>query len=333
MSSIQTLISEIIDEKNPVFALKPQMNELAQRLKKIVDIDKLLCDRIDEGETATNAGLAVSPTMAIMCADDYVRTVQFIRALHSAILDVNQLKPETPAQVLYAGTGPLAILAIPLMFILTEHQAKFILLDLHQVSIDSVEKIVNALKLNKSINAIEKIDAFNYQVDNNNPPDIIILEIMQACLAKEPQVAVSHHLIKQAPKAILIPQEIKIELIMVDSNNEFEFIGENKNKNKTRVRLGNALSINKEQLLGQTNKGKLALPAIAIQIPKTIPQHLDAKLFTTITTYKHHVLKEYDSGLTCPRAISCDQDFSLGDTLEFNYQITNQPELKVHVIN
>ncbi len=62
---------------------------------------------------------------------------------------VNQLKPETPAQVLNAGTGSLAILAIPLMFILTEHQAKFTLLDLHQVSIDSVEQIVNALKLNK----------------------------------------------------------------------------------------------------------------------------------------------------------------------------------------
>ena len=331
MSSIQTLISEIIDEENPVFTLKPQMNELAQRLKKIVNIDNLICAKIDEGETATNTGLAVSPTMAIMCADDYVRTAQFIRALHSAILDVNKLKPQAPAQVLYAGTGPLAILAIPLMLILTEHQAKFTLLDLHQVSIDSVEQIVNALKLNKLIKAIEKIDAFNYQIDNNNPPDIIILEIMQACLAKEPQVAVSHHLIKQAPKAILIPQEVKIELIMVDSKNEFEFIGED--KTKTRVRLGSALTINKKQLLRQANKGKLTLPAIAIQIPKTIPQHLDAKLFTTITTYKHHVLKEYDSGLTCPRAISCDQDFSLGDTLEFNYQITNQPELKVHVIN
>jgi hypothetical protein len=56
MSSIRTLISEIIDEENPVFTLKPQMNELAQRLKKIVNIDNLICAKIDEGETATNTG-------------------------------------------------------------------------------------------------------------------------------------------------------------------------------------------------------------------------------------------------------------------------------------
>ena len=72
---------------------------------------------------------------------------------------------------------------------------------------------------------------------------------------------------------------------------------------------------------------------IAIQIPKTIPQHLDAKLFTTITTYKHHVVKDYDSGLTCTRGLNCKQQFSSGDTLEFNYQITSQPELRVHVVN
>ena len=68
---------------------------------------------ISGGETLTSNGLALSPTMAAMCANDFVRTIQFIRGTHAAIADIRERFPDRPARVLYAGCGPYATLAVP----------------------------------------------------------------------------------------------------------------------------------------------------------------------------------------------------------------------------
>ena len=55
-------------------------------------------------------------------------------------------------------------------------------------------------------------------------------------------------------------------------------------------------------------------------------------LFTNIKVYEGHVLKDYDSGLTCPRVLSIDAAIKPGDTLQFHYELGSRPRLHGEVV-
>jgi hypothetical protein len=57
-------------------------------------------------------------------------------------------------------------------------------------------------------------------------------------------------------------------------------------------------------------------------------QRYQPMLFTNIRVYQNHVLKDYDSGLTCPRQFSSDVAIKAGDTIHFHYELGRQPRLK-----
>ena len=324
MESIQSITLKLMDENISPCSLRQEILTLKEQLTVASDEVNTSSD-ITLGETMTKNGLAVSPTMAIMCVDDFVRTIIFMRGLFAAIKDINSQHPERPASVLYAGCGPLATLAIPLMHVFSSEQVTFSMLDLHQESINSVNSIVKKLAKEKWLSHIEKIDASDYSINPKRPPDIIILEIMQACLEKEPQVAVSQHLIAQAPKAILIPQEININLVMVDTNKEFSFNGNKEEQD--RILIDTVLTVNKRMLQRWATKDVRELPSTIITVPSSQTNQYHLKLFTEIITYKENILKDYDSGLTCPKIPNLNRSIKAGDQIEFSYQLGTQPTL------
>ena len=50
-------------------------------------------------------------------------------------------------------------------------------------------------------------------------------------------------------------------------------------------------------------------------------------LFTEIRIYEDHVLKDYDSGLTCPSALRLNGPIAPGATIDFVYELGGHPRL------
>ena len=66
-------------------------------------------------------------------------------------------------------------------------EAVFTLLDIHLESIRSVKAVVSNLNLEQSVSGIIATDALSYRIQSEQPPDLIVIEAMQACLDTEPQ--------------------------------------------------------------------------------------------------------------------------------------------------
>ncbi len=331
---LRSLTTSLLDAENPVYTLRPEMVELMAILRDFQSTAFVRQNDITEGETRTPNGLAVSPTMAAMCADDYVRTITFMRGAHAAILDIQKEFPERPVRVLYVGCGPYATLAVPLMTVLSSREISFTLLDVHPESIDSVKTIINSLGLTDAVASYETMDADSYRVSPDQPPDIILMEIMQACLQAEPQVAITRHLLKQAQDSILVPEEVRIDLILTDISREFNFNSPQQYQGSTqrdRIAVSPVFTLNRETVkswnCNQTNR----LPASDVRIPSILEERYQPMLFTTVQVYKNYVLRDYDSGLTCPRALSIGGALKPGDTIKFHYELGEHPGLHAEV--
>jgi hypothetical protein len=269
--------------------------------------------------------------MAAMCADDFVRTIAFIRGTHAAILDLRKRFTDRPVRVLYVGCGPYATIAAPLMSVLSSTEATFTLIDVHPESIRSAKAIIDTLGFADSVSSFETLDAASYRVSLDEPPDLILLEIMQACLESEPQVAITRHLLMQAPHAILVPEEICIDLTLVDPSCEFDLDGFEQNRDplqRDRIPVASVFVVNRETVTSWGSNCKNRIPASIVRIPPSLEQRYQPMLFTVIRVYKGHILKDYDSGLTCPRPPSVEGTFRPGETIHFYYELGDHPRLK-----
>lgn len=285
---------------------------------------------IEHGETQTNAGLAVSPTMAAMCADDYMRTIMFIKGLHSAVSQKLTETSERPVKVLYVGCGPYALLAIPLMTLFSAEEVKFTLLDIHQHSTDSVLNAVTKLNLQGHIDKVVNIDAAEYEISASDKPDVVVMEIMQNCLQKEPQVLVSHHILHQAPEATLVPEDISIQLALININDDLS-LDKKADAPYQHIDLGTVFSVNKETIQRQKTLNS-HLSASCITLPKIYPKSSIPMLKTEITVFGDYVLNNYQSGLTTPRSLDSYCAAKKGDTIQFGYQLGMEPRITGQIL-
>ncbi len=332
---LRNITSFLLETQNSVYLLQPEVIKITGILAESQAVWSLQQKNIEFGKSQTPNGVAISPAMAAMCADDFLRTLIFIRGLHAAILDVRERFPGRPARILYAGCGPYATLAIPLMAIFSPSEATFSLLDLHSESIESAKSIINRLGLAGSVASFEMIDAGSYHINPEQPPDIILLEIMQSCLDAEPQVAVTRHLLKQAPHAILVPEEIRIELMMIDFSREFNL--NNREENQTpppqrdRIPVATIFVVNRETVNSWDRNDSDRLPAAAVRIPDHLEKRYVPAFFTIIRTYKHHILRDYDSGLSRPKLSFPEEAIKRGNMIQFHYELGCKPGLKATV--
>ena len=220
----------LLDSQRPAHSLRPEVLELTGILAGAQAIRTARSEDISRGETRTSNGLAISPSMATMCAEDFVRTIAFLRGTHAAIVDLRTRWPDRPIRVLYAGCGPWATLAVPLMAVVSSTEATFTLLDLHPESVASAKSIVATLGLASSVTSFETVDIASYQVCPDAPPDILLIETMQACLEAEPQVAITWFLLKQSPQAILIPEQVRIDMTWTDPAHDCFGVGQELNR-------------------------------------------------------------------------------------------------------
>ena len=321
----------IIDPRISAYTMRPEMVQLANLLTQTGPELLATYEDISTGETRTPNGLAVSPKIAAMCADDFMRTIQFVRGLHAAILDVNRRYAERPARILYAGCGPYATLAVPLMSVFTAAQVQFSLIDIHSQSIESAKIIVDKLTLTDRVADFKVMDAGAYRVNPDHPPDIILMEIMKSCLDDEPQVAVTRHLLSQAPGAILVPEDVRVELALVNFSAEFDLDDSGKvraDPDRDRILVGSVFTLNRKTVGCWKDSGNDRLAGAMVQLPVYSPTQYQPMLFTTISVYKNHVLRNYDSGLSSPRPLQLDAALGPGDSIQFCYELGQHPALK-----
>jgi len=251
-----------------------------------------------------------------------MRTIVFIRGLRAAIREKREALVNRPVRVLYAGCGPFGTLAVPLVAVLEEEEAQFTLLDIHEESIASVRTLVEELGVAGSISEFVVSDAMKYEVNRSEKPDVIVMETMQAILDKEMQLPMTRWLLSQAPEATLVPREVKIDLVIVDPEREFDLNGEGLEVKRQMV--GEVFSLSKESAEEWKVLEEGVLPGDGVVVPE-FAEGEQGMLFTTVQVYGDHILQDRQSSLTCPRY--WPESLVEGERWQFAYQVEGVPKL------
>src|SRR5690606_21544916 len=136
---------------------------------------------------STDFGNAIGPLWAALCIKEIFRTQRFIQAAHQAIQD-KLAKKEGPVQVIYAGTGPFATLALPLMSQYTPEEVQFTLLEINPISFDKMQQTINSFGFEDYVYAAVCANACTWRIPPDLSADIVLSETMYNGLYKEPQV-------------------------------------------------------------------------------------------------------------------------------------------------
>ena len=127
-------------------------------------------------------GLALSPRSAAQCLLDAPRTAVFLRGTLAAISEAMRRFPEEPLEIVYAGTGPFATLALPLFDRLEPRRVRFTLIDVDERSTESVHSLVEHFGFGDHVKAIIHADATKYRHDA--PVHVVVTETMQRALSR-----------------------------------------------------------------------------------------------------------------------------------------------------
>ena len=139
-------------------------------------------DGLRDGESFLPSGWAISPVQAGLCAREPYRSAAFIQGLALAVRERLDVNGGRPVRVLYAGCGPFALLALPVMAVLDASEVQFAILDVHAETLDYARDLIAALGLDSHVDEYICADAAAYQMPAGAMPDVIVSETMNTCL-------------------------------------------------------------------------------------------------------------------------------------------------------
>lgn len=302
----------------------------------------------DTLETRLPLGKAISPVDAGRCVLDFMRTTKFLRGVRAAIDQARSRFPGEVIEVLYAGCGPFATLALPLTTVFSPNQVRFTLLDIHQRSLGCATRIAESLGVSSYFGQFVQTDATTYKCDGDSPIRVLIIETMQMALTKEPQVAIAMNLVPQlGVDGILIPEKITLTVCHADLAGEVvpgsagdDQPGESKaaRVRGQRVILGSPFELTAESAQAFASMPREPDPAGSILLPcrriEALAQPEDSRslaILTTITVFGDIVLGDYESGLTNPTFMAEALPTTAQSGLQFAYRLGPEPGLTFRV--
>lgn len=299
-----SLVARLLDCANAGQA-KPIVDQLVASLCDVTGLELHPDLFFDKAASITAQGKAVSTTTAAQCAEDVERTRVFIQGVHAALqqklaaqasavaggLDTSLNQEEQPpVRVLYAGTGPFALLLVPFLPLLGATPLRVTLLDIHAQSLGFLQRLLVALQLDASpmIECILCADACQWQAPHKY--DVIISETMRQGLLQEPQVSLFAHLQQfLAPGGWLIPQQIRLDLWLANAGD----------MDIQPVHLGQIFQLDKATAT-QIGTGDSSSLHGHLIVPGDCAGLQDLKLTTEIRVFDTLVLRENQSQLTLP---------------------------------
>jgi len=190
---------------------KEYFAELYQILKSISDPRSL--DDSVWGAVSLAGGTAIPTGHAANCITDSERSTKFMRGLREAI---DQMRTSTGrrVEVLYAGTGPFASLALPTMATRKPNDVRFDLLDIHPESGDNLRRILSLVGFSDHVGRIITADATDFDFGKAQY-DIVMMEVMGPGLSYEPQLAVMAATKKALrPGGMMLPERVDLGLVL-----------------------------------------------------------------------------------------------------------------------
>lgn len=289
----------------------------------------------DSVNTMLPYGRAVSPLGAGKCILDFLRTAQFLRGVYAALRTAQTRFPNETIEVLYAGCGPFAALALPLTTRLAADRLRFTLLDIHPRSLQCAERLVNALGLARYVGDYVQADATSYI--HPTAPHVVITETMHKAFTREPQVAITRNLAPQLRAGgIWIPEVVTVRACLYEPGTELLGYSEQRpavdtayaarclqESTRTRVNLGELLVLSGQSSFADwTEAGS---PVVTVHIPGDTDPRMRLLLSTTIKIFASATLAEYESELTTPEFVA-DFDGDFRDArIEFAYAFGAKP--------
>lgn len=296
----------------------------------------------DADGTRLPGGEAIAPRDAARCVLDGRRTSAFLRGLHAAVLEARTRFPGAPTEILYAGCGPFAPLAVPLTTRFSPAEIRFTLLDVHQRSLDAARRVFQALGRSAFVRDYVRCDAAAYGVDAAHPTHVVVVEAMLAALEREPQVAITMNLAPQlCPGGIFLPERITVDCCLGDLAKEYPAgpveagAGDSASAGiggGVRIDLGRVFELTAAGCSGLSASadgdgqgGTSAARKVLLEVPAELEGERDVMLLTAITVFDAIALDEGESGLTTPRILFDLGKVRGGEVLEFGYHPGGTP--------
>jgi hypothetical protein len=310
-------------------------------------------------ETLLPTGKAINPFSAATCLLDYARTMAFARGVNAAIRAARDRFPGERIEVLYAGSGPFAPLALLQTQAFAAEQVRFTLIDAHRPALDCVAGIVSKLGLDAYIEEPVHADAAAWTPAGGKRYHVVVAEVMQRALKVEPQVAVTLNLSPHLRAGgFLVPERIDLSLCMLNPGTEFQLaeaasepLADYLDKGgffppepppadglptdtdsllfRQRVEIATPFTLSRTSAaeLVVPDDGRIRRPNV--RLPETLhPGHV-LRILTKITTFAGITLGDYESGLTFPDTPSDVITPVPGMWLEVWYETRGTPGLRL----
>lgn len=281
-------------------------------------------------------GKAIGTTWAALCLDDLMRTKIFVKGLFKAIEAVSERK-KSCVRILYAGTGPFATLALPIMATYESSEVQFTLLEINPISLEAAKKVIKTLAFEDYVKEFVLADATKYVIPEGDNFDIILTETMLKSLKNEQQVPICMNLMKQVKEdVILVPEKITLSLALLDSN-ILMFRTKDTPKSEYIIPLGELFELSKEQIalfptLITQVENKIIFPTKVFELPRNILQRFrDLHILTEIEVFRGEKLTLNQSGLTMPHRLLEISKENEGKEFHIHYKIDSVPDFEYEI--
>ncbi|MFC4263700.1 hypothetical protein ACFOWM_12465 [Ferruginibacter yonginensis] len=271
-------------------------------------------------------GEALSPQEGALCLFDIARTRTFARGLLQAIQQQKALQVNQPIEVLYAGCGPYGLLSLLVIPYLTEADVQFTLIDIFDSSIQSVKKIVEALGVGSFFKNFIVADATQYIPTQTF--DILLTETMQQALKKEPQVAITHHLVHFIkPTGFLLPTQIDVYPVFENTSKRIAALMGNDDYDSNVDSYAHApiITLNKENALRAQHSKNIYETSIHLHDVAYLKAPYQLQLQTHIHVFANEILTLNNAAITLGFQLMPAADLLGKQAIHFKYVINEMP--------
>lgn len=184
---------------------------LRSAIEKVIPYEerKMLSNR----GTNTPFGGCLSPHAAaslIYNDADASRIQKFTLGFFDAVKKALAESKKRPIHALYIGSGPYATLALPVAASFPKEDLVVTAVDIHQESLECLDRVVRHFNLETSISRGVCADActVDWSAHFSGEPDLVLMECMDAALLQEPQVQIVKNLRGQVGSSFLLVPEM-----------------------------------------------------------------------------------------------------------------------------